>query len=293
MEQRRSWWRRFLPVLFLIGIVLPLAPACERVEPGHVGIKVNLSGGDRGVQRETLDPGLYWVWWNQRIFTFPTFVQNYVWSQDRTEQSPTNEAIDFASREGANINSDFGIQYSFQRDRIPAIFERYRLGAVEITRQTLRNEVRDALVTQASTRRIEDLMGEGKAAFMDEVLKQVRDRMTPHGIIVDNIYAVGQFRVDPRVTDAITRRLAEQQETQRRAQSVLTAQQEAERQRIEAEGQAAANRIIAQSITPELIQFIAAQKWNGILPQATSGVPFIALPGVTPPPETTATPPRR
>jgi regulator of protease activity HflC (stomatin/prohibitin superfamily) len=291
MEQRRSsWWRRVLPVFLLICFVAPLTAACERVEPGHVGIKVNLSGGDRGVQRETLDPGLYWLWFNQRIFTFPTFVQNYVWAKERTEQSPTDEAIDFASREGANINSDFGIQYAFQRDRIPAIFERYRLGATEITRQTLRNEVRDALVTQASTRRIEDLMGEGKAAFMDEVLKQVRDRMTPHGIIVDNIYAVGQFRVDSRVTDAITRRLAEQQETQRRAQSVLTAQQEAERLRIEAEGQAAANRIIAQSITPELVQYFAVQKWNGTLPAATSGVPFIALPGVT---SAAADPPRR
>lgn len=291
--EHRPWWRRILPALLLL-LALPLVAACERVEPGHVGIKVKMTGSDRGTQATVLEPGSYWIGWYERLFVFPTFVQNYVWSRDRTEQSPTNESIDFQSREGANINSDFGIQYSFVRDRIPSIFERYRLGALEITRQTLRNEVRDALVSAASTRRIEDLIGEGKNAFMEEVLKTVKDRMSPHGIAVDMIYAVGQFRLDESVIASINRRIAAAQETEQRRQQVLTATQEAERLRIEAEGQAAANRIIAASITPELIQFLAAQKWNGILPQATSGVPFIALPGVTPPPEASAaTPPRR
>lgn len=45
----------------------------------------------------------------------------------------------------------------------------------------------------------------------------------------------------------------------------------------EASGQAKANQIVAQSITPELIQFHAVQKWNGILPMVSgqAGQPFI------------------
>jgi regulator of protease activity HflC (stomatin/prohibitin superfamily) len=259
--------------------LLPLAlAACDQVDPGTVGIKVNLAGDDRGVQRDLLDPGRYWIGFYERLYTFPTFVQNYVWSKERTEQSPTDESIDFQSREGANINADFGIQYAFQRDRIPAIFERYRLGPIEITRQTLRNEVRDALVTAASTRRVEDLIGEGKAAFMDEALKAVRERVQPHGIIVDNIYVVGQFRLAETVTESINRRIQAAQETEQRRQQVETARLEAERLLVEAEGQANANRVIAESITPELVQFLAAQKWNGVLPLATSGTPLLHLP---------------
>lgn len=34
----------------------------------------------------------------------------------------------------------------------------------------------------------------------------------------------------------------------------------------------------ALSITPELVQYMAAQKWNGQLPSATSGMPFINIP---------------
>lgn len=268
-------------LVILAAVALPLTACGDYIEPGQVGVKVTTSGGDRGVQRNLLEPGRHWLWFSERLYTFPTFVQNYVWTQDRTSQSPADESIDFQSREGANINSDFGVQYSFERNRIPDIFARYRMGAIEITRQTLRNEVRDALVSAASTRRIEDLIGEGKNAFMDEVLKQVRDRMTPHGILIDNVYAVGRFRLAAETESAINRRISAAQETEQRRQQVETARQEAERQRIEAEGQAAANRIIAQSITPELVQYMAAQKWNGQLPSATSGVPFINLPGVT------------
>lgn len=252
--------------------------ACDYIEPGNVGVKVTTAGGERGVQRSLLEPGRHWIGFTERLYTFPTFVQNYVWDHASTPQSPGNESIDFQSREGANINADFGIQYSFLREKIPDVFQRYRMGAIEITRQTLRNEVRDALVAAASTRRIEDLIGEGKNAFMDEVLAYVKQRMEQHGIIIDNIYAVGQFRLDARVVEAINRRIAAAQETEQRRQAVETARQEAERQRIEAEGQAAANRIVAQSVTQELIQYMATQKWNGQLPAATSGVPFINLP---------------
>jgi regulator of protease activity HflC (stomatin/prohibitin superfamily) len=255
----------------LMAIALPLAACGDYIEPGQVGVKVTTSGGDRGVQRNLLEPGRHWLWWNERLYTFPTFVQNYVWSKDRTTLSPNDESIDFQSREGANINSDFGIQYSFERNRIPDIFARYRMGATEITRQTLRNEVRDALVTAASPRRIEDLIGEGKTEFMNTVLRQVRERMAPHGIMVDNVYAVGRFRLAPETEAAINRRIAADQ-------NVETARAEAERQQIEAEAQARANRAISESITPELVQFMAVQKWNGQLPAATSGMPFVNVP---------------
>lgn len=269
---------KFTRAAVLMVALTGLTACGDYIEPGTVGVKVTTSGGDRGVQRNLLEPGRHWIGFTEKLYTFPTFVQNYVWDAAQTSQSPGNESIDFQSREGANINADFGIQYMFQRDRIPDIFARYRMGATEITRQTLRNEVRDALVSAASSRRIEDLIGEGKNAFMDEVLNAVKERMHTHGIMVDNVYAVGRFRLAAETESAINRRISAAQETEQRRQQVETARQEAERQRIEAEGQAAANQIIARSITPELVQYMAAQKWNGQLPAATSGVPFINLP---------------
>ncbi len=262
----------------IIAFGLLALPACDYIPPGEVGVKVTTAGGDRGVQQNLLEPGRHWIGFTESLFRFPTFTINYVWDAAATPTSPGNESIDFQSVEGANINSDFGIEYSFQRDKIPYIFQRYRMGPTEITRQTLRNEVRDALVYAASTRKIEEINGSGKNEFMDDVLKIVRDRMQPHGIIVNNIYSVGRFRLAPETESAINRRIAAAQETEQRRQQVETARQEALRLQVEAEGQANANRIISMSITPELVQYMAAQKWNGILPQATNGIPFLNLP---------------
>ena len=56
-----------------------------------------------------------------------------------------------------------------------------------------------------------------------------------------------------------------------------TAQINAEAKLIEAQAQADANRLISQSLTPELIQQQMYEKWNGQLPtvQAGSDAPII------------------
>lgn len=52
---------------------------------------------------------------------------------------------------------------------------------------------------------------------------------------------------------------------------------EAETLRIAAEAEAEANREIAASLTPELIEKIKYEKWSGNLPQVTGGTPIISL----------------
>ena len=54
---------------------------------------------------------------------------------------------------------------------------------------------------------------------------------------------------------------------------------EAEKVVAAAKGKADANRILQQSITPELIQLKAVEKWDGKLPLSTSGntLPFLEL----------------
>ena len=47
----------------------------------------------------------------------------------------------------------------------------------------------------------------------------------------------------------------------------------------EAEAQAKANRLLAESITPTLVQYELAKRWNGQMPQvASSAIPMIQMP---------------
>jgi prohibitin 2 len=48
----------------------------------------------------------------------------------------------------------------------------------------------------------------------------------------------------------------------------------------EAEAQAKANDLLSRSITQTLVQYEMAKRWNGQMPQVTSGgMPMIQLPG--------------
>ena len=48
---------------------------------------------------------------------------------------------------------------------------------------------------------------------------------------------------------------------------------------LKAKAQAEANRVLAESLTPVLVQYTAVEKWNGHLPtfSGTSPIPFINI----------------
>lgn len=285
-------------ILKRIGLAvfaLAALAACDQVPVGYVGIKVHQLGGSKGVDQEVVTPGRVWVGWNEVLFVFPTFTQNYMWDAAKTKESPGDESITFQTREGLNVNSDIGIQYTLKPDKIPYIFQRYRRGITEITNVFLRNEVRDALVNEASKMEVESIYGVGKSAFIDAVEKSVREKVEPQGIIVEKIYVIGEFRLPPNVVQSINAKIAATQMAQQRENEVRQAKAEADKSieaargraesvRIEAEAQAKANRMLAESVSDSLIQFQAVQKWDGNLPQVVGGaVPMISVPMNTQP----------
>ena len=279
----KSW--KILALLLFLVIALT---ACAKVPAGNVGIKVYLLGKSKGVDSEELGPGRYWIGWNEDLFLFPTFTQNYVWTKDPTEGSKNNESITFQTVEGLSVNADVGISYHIKPKKVNTIFQKYRRGVNEITDVFLRNMVRDAFVDEASTRAIESVYGKGKSDLLAAVEKQVREQVAPLGIVVERIYIVGSLRLPNSVVKAINLKIQAKQIAQQRENEVAEAKANARKQEEKAKGkakailavaeaQAAANRKLAASLTPELVQAKAIEKWDGKLPQLTGGgaVPFI------------------
>lgn len=273
-----------LAALLAVGVA-----ACDRVPAGNVGVKVNLLGGDKGVDTEELSPGRYWIGMNEELYIFPTFTQNYVWTADAAESSPDNESLSFQTVEGMTVNADVGISYAIRADKVNTIFQKYRRGVNEITDTFLCNMVRDALNTTVSTRPISSVYGAGKAEIMSEVEQRVRDQVDPLGIDVERIYWVGELRLPQTVTASLNAKIEATQRAQQRQNEVAEAKAEAQKKieaargeaeqiRLKAEAEAEANQIVARSITPELVQYEAIKRWDGNLPRFTGGnapMPFI------------------
>ena len=276
----------------LMCVALGGLAACSYVPAGNVGIKVNLLGGEKGVESEVLGVGRYWVGWNEELYVFPTFMQNYVWTAGVDEGSPNDESISFQTADGMTANADIGISYSIDPEKVSIIFQTYRRGVEEITDTFLRNMVRDALVKQSSNKPIEYVYGAGKSELLASVQKDVADQVAPLGINIGKIYWIGEIRLPPTVIDSINAKNAATQMAQQRQNEVAQAKAEADK-KIEdargeaesilrvAEAQAKANKLLAESLTTEFVQYQAITKWDGQLPKMTgsAAVPFIDVTG--------------
>ena len=264
--------------------------ACDQVPVGAVGIKVSNLGSDKGVNDDVLGTGWYWVGMTNTLYTFPTFMQNYVWSASKHEGAAHDESISFQTVEGLSVNADIGVAYQVDPKKVPTLFQTYRKGLDEIRDIYLRNIVRDAIVNVASTRPIESVYGAGKADLIKQVKADVKAKVEPLGLIVDEISWVGELRLPTTVVESINAKIQATQQSQQRENEVATAKAEAQKAVAQAQGEAdsvtikakaeaQANTIVAQSLTSELVSYQAVMHWDGKLPEYNGGgaVPFVNI----------------
>ncbi len=253
----------------------------KMISPGYVGVVIDLLGDKKGVETKELHVGMHWISPWKNVYEFPIFEQNNTWEGER-------EGFNFQTSEGMAVSADIGITYHLRPDSIPLIFQRYRRGMDEITHIFIRNFIRDAVNKSASRTCIEDLYS-GKEGFFDDVESHVKADLSPMGIEISRIYLIGRFHFPPSVISALNSKIEAMQRAQQRENELREAEAEAKKQIAKAEGQAKclilqaeseakANLVLAKSVTSELIQWQAVQRWDGKLPHVTGeSIPFIQV----------------
>lgn len=221
-----------------------LSSCVSTVPAGYRGIKVYMLGNKKGVESKQLGVGAYFLGFNQKIFTFPVFQQNYVW---RDEPGAVDNSINFQSKEGLDVKGDFGISYSLVADSVPAIFQKYRRGIDEITNIFLRNMVRDALNTTASRMPIESIYGVHKRDLLLRVDSMVSLQTRKYGIIIDRIYTIGELHLPPSIESAINSKLEANQRSQQAQNEVKAVEAEANKKIARTKGEAESQIIAANA----------------------------------------------
>ncbi len=272
--------KKILATGFALTAICLSVTSCSKVPAGYRGVIVNLYGSDKGVAEQSVGVGRYYTGWNSELYLFPTFLQNYSWKDE--------QAITMQTSEGLSIKTDAGITYSIQPDNVVKVFQKYRLGIDEITNTFLHNMVRDAMNEVASTMTVEQIYGAQKENFINRVNEIVKREASSTGIEVDKIYLVGSFDLPATVVNSINSKIQASQNAMKVENEVATARAEAQKTIVEAQAkgqqilinaqsQAQANKILAESLTPEFVQYQAILKWNGELPRFTgsSAIPFV------------------
>ena len=100
----------------------------------------------------------------------------------------------------------------------------------------------------------------------EHALEVIKSRLEHQHIIVDDISIVN-FKFSPEFTNAIEAKQVAAQQAEQAKYGVERERNNAEAEVAKAEGIRRSQELVKQSITPELLQKLAIDKWDGHLPQ--------------------------
>lgn len=194
-------------LLIAVAVVasVSMLTACDRVEPGNVGIKVNKLGDDKGIG-EVVGVGRYWTGLNTELYTFPTFKQMKTY----------DDAFNFQMSDGTTIGYHIGVAYRVDPTKVTTVFQTYRKGVDDITDTDLRQKIADALNRLASHMSTDAFIDGGKALLLTNALKEIQDDMNPIGIQVISLSYVGKPEYPPTVIESINAKVTANQKTLQR-----------------------------------------------------------------------------
>jgi regulator of protease activity HflC (stomatin/prohibitin superfamily) len=262
-------------VITLFGMIF-LMNSCERIDAGHVGVKVNMYGSGKGVGDVTECTG--WVFYNPistKIYEFPTFMQHkeYVKTEDEDNSFIVN------SKDGSEFHVSPIINYSIQREKVPSIFSKYRRELSEIGDGFLKTTIYDAFRMTANSYTAEELIS-NRQIFEIKVRTTLDSNLIKEGFIISQLtsnlgYPETFKKAIEAKNNAVQQSLtAENQVKTAEAQSkikIATAEGNAQALLANARAEAESNKLRQSTLTPMLLQQMWINKWNGALPSTQLG----------------------
>lgn len=273
--------------VFTVAILLSsllLFDSCTRVSPTEAGFRIENGGSYRGIDSLPLVTG-----WNfympgvSQIITIPTTLQHVVWSKDSNEGDDKNQEISVSCLGGAGFNMNIGFNYHVNADKASKIYLKYKMDELDkITATYLRNVVRKSMQDVSSTLTVDSVLN-NLSGYENNVTVLLTKRLATEGFIVDNFNIISKpTPSDPDLARSINNKIKAKQDAETAKQQlqisvaeankrIATARGDSASRVIEASGQAEAIKKLQSQLTPEYVEYIKAQKWDGALPTVNGG----------------------
>jgi regulator of protease activity HflC (stomatin/prohibitin superfamily) len=265
-----------LAAVITIIMMTFLFNSCERIDAGHVGVRVNLYGTGKGVGDITECTG--WVFYNPistKIYEFPTYIQHkeYIKTEDVDNSFVVN------SKDGSEFHVAPIVNYSVQRDKVPFIFGKYRRTLESIEEGFLKTTIYDAFRMTANAYTAEELIS-NRQAFETKVRAKLDADLVKEGFVISQLTSnLGYPETFKKAIEAKNNAVqaaltAENQVKTAEAQAkikVATAEGNAQAMLATAKAEAESYKLKQSAITPMLLQQMWIEKWNGAMPTTQLG----------------------
>lgn len=176
------------------------------------------------------------------------------------------EEITALSSNGLTIDMDASIRWRPVSSELPRLHTTYGTDYYrKLVQPVLRSAVRE-VVGQFTE---EELYSSKRSELQQEVFDRVRDGVDGQYVQVEAVL-IRDVILPEQIQRAIERKLQEEQEAERYEFTLQKEELEAQRKRIEAEGQAEYQRIINQNLTPNFLQYEGVRATQALAESANS-----------------------
>src|SRR5262245_37752081 len=229
----------FFAIVVIFGLIVFLIGGPFRTVPaGHVGVK-DFFGN---VSANVLSPGI------NVVLPLTRVVKMSVQTQE------IKETADVPSREGLILNLETSLLFQVDPAKAADI---YRTVGSNYVGTIVEPQFRSAIREITASYEAKALYSAEREKIATEIFSLFRRLAGERGIIVQQVL-LRKIGLPPVVANAIQEKLRREQEAEQMKFVLQKEQQEAERKRIEAQGIADFQRIVAQGISAQLLE------WKGI-----------------------------
>jgi prohibitin 1 len=224
--------------LIVLLVAILLFASMAYVPPGHVGVLTSFGR----VTYEILPEGTH--------FVSPFKINHVITVRTQSQEEHTSTP----SSEGLNLEIDTSLIYHLNPDKAADVFK--HIGgqyAGTLVEPTLRSAIRDTTAGHSAN----TLYSSQRKEVEDEIKKTLQASLEPRGIVIENIL-LRDIQLPHTLRASIESKQQAEQESLAMSFRLQKERQEADRKRIEAQGIHDFQQIVAQGISPQLLQ------WKGI-----------------------------
>jgi regulator of protease activity HflC (stomatin/prohibitin superfamily) len=293
-------------VVALVLLVITFS-AWRSIRPGYVGIVFDKA--NHNVTTGALDPG--WAFINpftEAIQEYPITIQTYPMVQNSVEGPVRgDDSIKIQSDEGQQINLDVVVQYQVEKDQASQLYVDWGGAPIEVVEDgVVRQYTRSEVPVVCAQYGWEDITSTKRGEIVDQITTVLKGEFEKRHLNLVS-FGIREVHLPDALQDALNQKMTAQQASEQQKYSLAQAQVKADQDVAQATGQAnavkaqaegdaqailtkakaqaAANDLLAKSITPILIQWQQIEKWDGRLPLFTGGgtVPLLDVSRLTQP----------
>ena len=255
----------FVAFLIAVGAVL----CTERVHTGYVGIVYSA----KGVEQQTISQGWHFMSPLKHVSEFPITQQRVVFSNAPSDYGVKEHAdwhID-APANGGTIAINLTVNYNFLPEHVVELYTKFGgMDGESLMESKIQNDIIAYVKEVTPQFSVMQIYSDDRAGVNTAITNYLNEKLTaeyginvssalivdaqPDDTLMQKIRAKEQAKQDAEIAELNKQTALAQAETDK-----VKAQTEADVKMIEAQAEADANKVLSESITPELIQMKEAE----------------------------------